>query len=103
MLTSQTYDYNEIFPTIEENETDFSVDENEIFPIIEEDEKEKEARLNRLRVWKIRVELRKIDRARIRPMAAIETNTATDYDHNKLTELESQAQTLREELATLTE
>lgn len=49
----------------------------------------------------IKQELRNIDSERIRPLAAIAIGTATDYDHSKLSELETRAAALRTELASL--
>lgn len=54
------------------------------------------------RIAEIKVGLDKIDFDSIRPLRAVNENTATDFDRNKLAELEEQAQALREELATLT-
>jgi hypothetical protein len=42
-----------------------------------------------------------IDTERIRPLAAIATQTAVQFDHDKLAALEEEAATLRAELATL--
>lgn len=72
---------------------------NDIFG--EETAEQKQARLNRLRVAEIKRELKHIDNDRIRPLAAIATGTATDYDTNKLKQLEQEAQNLRAELAEL--
>lgn len=60
---------------------------------------EQQARLKRLRAAEIKRELKHIDTQRIRPLAAIVAGTATDYDHSKLSELESRAAVLRTELA----
>lgn len=62
---------------------------------------EQQARLKRLRAAEIKRELKHIDTQRIRPLAAIATNTATDYDRSKLAELETRAQGLRTELTSL--
>lgn len=64
---------------------------------------EKQARENRLRVAEIKRRLKAIDSERIRPLAAIVSNSGTDEDTARLAELEIKAKILREELATLTE
>ena len=56
-----------------------------------ESESEKRARLNRLRAAEIHRELKAIDGERIRPLAAIVAGTATDFDREKLSQLEQQA------------
>lgn len=53
------------------------------------------------RAAEIKCELKDIDGERIRPLAAIATGTATDYDRSKLARLETRAQELRTELASL--
>lgn len=68
---------------------------------IEETEAERNARLNRLRAAEIKRELKAIDNARIRPMAAILAGVGTDEDSARLAELEIKAKILREELAGL--
>ena len=67
----------------------------------QETEEQKQARLNRLRAAEIKRRFAVIDRERIRPLAAMVAGTATDTDKSKLTQLELEAQTLREELAGL--
>ena len=62
---------------------------------------EKQARENRLRAAEIKRRLKAIDAERIRPLAAIVAGNATDYDSDKLSALESEAQALRAELAGL--
>ena len=64
-----------------------------------ESEDEKQARLARLRTAEIKRELKKIDAERIRPLAAIVSDSATDFDHEKLALLEARAQALRAELS----
>lgn len=76
-------------------------DNPDIFVEPVESEKDKQARLARLRAAKIKRELKAIDDQRIRPLAAIATGTATDYDRSKLAELETRAQGLRTELTSL--
>ena len=68
---------------------------------MDETPEEKQARENRLRAAEIMRRLKGIDEKRVRPLAAIETGKATDYDRNKLTALESEAEALRAELASL--
>ena len=46
-------------------------------------------------------ELEEIDKQSIRPLRAIADNTATQYDKDKLTELDTQAQTIRKRLSEL--
>ena len=62
---------------------------------------EKQARENRLREAEIKCRLRVIDNERIRPLAAIVAGNATDYDSDKLSTLEKEAESLRIELAKL--
>lgn len=62
---------------------------------------EKQARENRLRVAEIMRRLKAIDSERIRPLAAIVSNKATEYDSEKLANLESEAAALRAELSEL--
>lgn len=83
MPTSQNYDNPDIF----------------VEPV--ESEEDKQARLARLRAAEIKRALKDIDGERIRPLAAIATGTATDYDRSKLAELETRAQGLRTELTSL--
>ena len=52
-----------------------------------------------IRAAEIKRELTNIDAERIRPLAAIATGTATDYDRQKLAKLEVRAAALRSELA----
>ena len=73
-------------------------DNPDIFVEPVESEADKQARLARLRAAEIKRELKAIDTQRIRPLAAIVAGTATDYDHSKLSELESRAAALRTEL-----
>ena len=67
----------------------------------QETEEQKQARLNRLRAAEIKRRFAVIDRERIRPLAAVVAGTGTDEDKIRLTQLEQEAQTLREELAGL--
>ena len=76
-------------------------DNPDIFVEPVESEEDKQARLARLRAAEIMRELKEIDTQRIRPLAAIAIGTATDYDHRKLSELETRAAALRTELASL--
>lgn len=62
---------------------------------------ERAARLNRLRSAEIARRFAEIDRERIRPLAAIAAETATDEDRNRLTALEEEAKALRAELSGL--
>lgn len=62
---------------------------------------EKQARENRLRIAEIKRKLKAIDNERIRPLAAIVSNKATEYDSEKLANLEDEAATLRMELSEL--
>ena len=66
-----------------------------------ESAEERAARLNRLRAAEIHRALKNIDSERIRPLAAIVAETATDTDRDKLARLEEQAQALRAELSGL--
>lgn len=75
----------------------YDIDTAEVIETAEE----KQARENRLRVAEIKRRLRVIDNERIRPLSAIVAGNATDYDSDKLTALESEAQALRAELAGL--
>lgn len=58
-----------------------------------------EKRAAAIRAAEIKQELKNIDTERIRPLAAIATGTATDYDRQKLAKLEVRAAALRSELA----
>lgn len=66
-----------------------------------ESAEEKQARENRLRVAEIKRRLRVIDNERIRPIAAIVSNKSTEYDSEKLANLENEAEALRMELSEL--
>jgi hypothetical protein len=66
-----------------------------------ESEEQRMARLNRLRAAEIKRRLKTIDGERIRPLAAIVSNKATEYDSEKLTSLENEAEALRKELSEL--
>ena len=66
-----------------------------------ESAEERAARLNRLRAAEIARRFAEIDRERIRPLAAIAAETATDEDRNRLTALEEEAKALRAELSGL--
>lgn len=81
--------------------TNMSPNYDEAMIAVEETEREKAARLNRLRAAEIKRELKAIDNARIRPMAAILAGTGTDEDNSRLDKLETRAETLRAELSTL--
>lgn len=63
--------------------------------------KERQAREKRLRKAEIKRRLKTIDSERIRPLAAIVSNKATEYDSEKLTSLEREAEALRAELSEL--
>lgn len=76
-------------------------DYDEAMIAVEETERERTARLNRLRAAEIKRELKEIDNARIRPMAAILADVGTGEDKSRLEELEARAETLRAELSTL--
>lgn len=71
------------------------------FDEIQETEEERKARENRLHAAEIRRFLKEIDARRIRPLAAIVAGVGTDYDREKLADLEEQAQVLRAELEAL--
>lgn len=53
------------------------------------------------RINEIKSRLSAIDKEVIRPLRAIINNTGTEFDANKVSTLETEAATLREELATL--
>jgi hypothetical protein len=61
-----------------------------------------QARENTIRSEEIKTRLDEIDTLSIRPLRAVLTNTATEFDTAKLVELETEAQTLRTELGGLT-
>lgn len=71
------------------------------FDFTVESDEQKQERMKRLRIAEIKRELKNIDNERIRPLAAIMTDTSTDYDMNKLVQLEQRAQELRDELTEL--
>ena len=64
-----------------------------------ENDEQRAARENRLRAAKISRRFSEIDRARIRPLAAIVTGVGTDEDKSRLKALEEEAAQLRAELA----
>ena len=64
-----------------------------------ENDEQRAARENRLRAAKISRRFSEIDRARIRPLAAIVAGLGTDEDKSRLKELEEEAAQLRAELA----
>jgi|AKVG01.1.fsa_nt_gi hypothetical protein len=49
----------------------------------------------------IKVRLAEIDRESVRPLRAVNAGTASQFDTTKLAELDAEAETLRDELATL--
>lgn len=71
---------------------------NDIIEPRETDE-QRAARENRLRAAKISRRFSEIDRARIRPLAAIVAGVGTDEDKSRLKALEEEAAQLRAELA----
>lgn len=71
---------------------------NDIIEPRETDE-QRAARENRLRAAKISRRFSEIDRARIRPLAAIVAGVGTAEDKSRLKELEEEAAQLRAELA----
>lgn len=64
-----------------------------------ENDEQRAARENRLRAAKISRRFSEIDRARIRPLAAIVAGVGTDEDKSRLKALEEEAAQLRAELA----
>ena len=64
-----------------------------------ETDEERAARESRLRAAKISRRFSEIDRARIRPLAAIVAGVGTAEDKSRLKELEEEAAQLRAELA----
>ncbi len=64
-----------------------------------ENDEQRAARENRLRAAKISRRFSEIDRARIRPLAAIVAGLGTDEDKSRLKALEEEAAQLRAELA----
>ena len=64
-----------------------------------ENDEQRGARENRLRAAKISRRFSEIDRARIRPLAAIVAGVGTAEDKSRLKELEEEAAQLRAELA----
>lgn len=64
-----------------------------------ENDEQRAARENRLRAAKISRRFSEIDRARIRPLAAIVAGVCTAEDKSRLKELEEEAAQLRAELA----
>lgn len=60
-----------------------------------------EAELTHQRIFEIQQELTANDLASVRPLRAKVAGTATEFDDDRLVELEEQAQALRAELATL--
>lgn len=60
------------------------------------------AKQNALRVDEIKIRLSEIDNESIRPLRAVTAGTADEYDNQKLNELETEAEELREELRGLT-
>ena len=71
---------------------------NDIIEPRETDE-QRAARESRLRAAKISRRFSEIDRARIRPLAAIVAGVGTDEDKSRLKALEEEAAQLRAELA----
>ena len=68
-----------------------------------ENDEQRAARENRLRAAKISRRFSEIDRARIRPLAAIVAGVGTDEDKSRLKALEEEAAQLRAELAEMEE
>ena len=68
-----------------------------------ENDEQRAARENRLRAAKISRRFSEIDRARIRPLAAIVAGVGTAEDKSRLKELEEEAAQLRAELAEMEE
>ena len=68
-----------------------------------ENDEQRAARGNRLRAAKISRRFSEIDRARIRPLAAIVAGVGTDEDKSRLKSLEQEAAALRVELAEMEE
>lgn len=68
-----------------------------------ENDEQRAARENRLRAAKISRRFSEIDRARIRPLAAIVAGVGTDEDKSRLKALEEEAAQLRAELAAMEE
>ena len=68
-----------------------------------ENDEQRAARENRLRAAKISRRFSEIDRARIRPLAAIVAGLGTDEDKSRLKALEEEAAQLRAELAGMEE
>lgn len=64
-----------------------------------ENDEQRAARENRLRAAKISRRFSEIDRARIRPLAAIVAGVGTAEDKSRLKKLEEEAAQLRAELA----
>ena len=64
-----------------------------------ENDEQRAARENRLRAAKISRRFSEIDRARIRPLAAIVAGVGTAEDKSRLKELEEEAAQLRAEIA----
>ena len=71
---------------------------NDIIELRETDE-QRAARESRFRAAEISRRFAKIDRERIRPLAAIVAGVGTDEDKSRLKALEEEAAQLREELA----
>ena len=68
-----------------------------------ENDEQRAARENRLRAAKISRRFSEIDRARIRPLAAIVAGLGTDEDKSRLKALEEEAAQLRAVLAGMEE
>ena len=68
-----------------------------------ENDEQRAARENRLRAAKISRRFSEIDRARIRPLAAIVAGVGTDEDKSRLKALEEEAAQLRAVLAGMEE
>ena len=68
-----------------------------------ENDEQRAARENRLRAAKISRRFSEIDRARIRPLAAIVAGVGSDEDKSRLKSLEQEAAALRVELAEMEE
>lgn len=68
-----------------------------------ENDEQRAARENRLRAAKISRRFSEIDRARIRPLAAIVAGLGTDEDKSRLKALEEEASQLRAVLAGMEE
>ena len=65
----------------------------------EELQAEKDLAAKQARISEIKAELQRLDLVSVRPLRAINAGTDTQQDRDKLTELDAEAETLRQELA----